>query len=142
MTTDQLQSIESTLELKLPEFYRRFMLAFPGELEHTTILVGSSPQTPAEWECLGTAQRLIETNQFVRDPEIEWLADGGPWPANKFAIGEDIGGDYFAIELIGGQEVFCYDHENGEFVVCAASLRVHADQVLDQYRAFDERKKR
>jgi SMI1-KNR4 cell-wall len=139
MTNGQLQSIESTLGLKLPDFYRTFMLAFPGDLEQTTIHIGSSPQTPAEWECLGTEQRLIEINQFVQDPEIEWLADGGPWPINKFAIGEDIGGDYFAIDLIGSQEVFCYDHENGEFVVCAASLQAHANQILDQYRAFNAR---
>jgi SMI1-KNR4 cell-wall len=138
MTADQLRDVEHELNLTLPKFYAAFMLEYPQDLNDTVIQIGDSPQIPADWEFIGSSERLIEVNRFVREPEVEWLEDGGPWPDDQFVIGEDIGGDYFSVNLSGTSEaVLMFDHETGGFEPCAASLSAHAQRVIAEYSRYN-----
>jgi hypothetical protein len=140
LTLTALQSLEATLGIKLPEFYTKFMQNYPSTLRDTTLYIGGSPQTPAQWEFASLVEKLLELNIFFRESEIEWT-EAGPWPT-LFVIGEDIGGDYFAISLADNtSEVFCFEHEDGRFVTRTPSLDDDAHQILQEYRNYNERQK-
>ncbi len=135
MTLDELRRVEKTLGLTLPFTYKAFMLEFPTALLETGYGSGNGGYIPAEWEFLGSAEQLIENNCFVRNEneEIEWMSDGSPWPADKFVIGLDIGGDYFAIDLSGEGGVFRYCHEDGSLEPLEPTLHDYMQRVLQNY---------
>jgi hypothetical protein len=153
MTLDHLHDVERELNVTLPAPYVAYMRSYPLVLNETVIYIGDSPQTPAQWEFIGTRERLIELNRYVREPGVEWLEDGSPWPDTHFAIGEDIGGDCFSIRLAGvgagvgadwdysaGKSVFTFDHETGRFEPRASSLEAYARQVLAEYARYQRRR--
>lgn len=88
MTEPDLSLIEQTLGIRLPEAYRRTMLAFPVPAcagNHDTEL----------WD---DASELIKLNQELRAGRsfVE------PWPAGYFALGTDAGGCTQALSLSDG----------------------------------------
>jgi hypothetical protein len=142
VTEDELRHLEQRFGITLPDPYKAFMLEFPTVLLETRILVGDQPQTPAQWEFLGSVERLLEVNRFVREePDIEWLEDGGAWPEDKFVIGEDIGGDYFALDLCADGAVLRFDHENGTLEPLEPTLQAYTTRVLREYAEYNQRRK-
>ena len=141
MTAQDVQLVEESLGLTLPAFYASFMLEYPAELSETVIRLGDSPESPSGWEILGAAHRVVAINRSVREPGVEWTADGGPWPGDQLAIGEDVGGDYFSVDLTGASRaVFRFDHETGAFEEFAPSLEVFAQVVVLQYMEYNRRR--
>ncbi len=85
MTADDLNRIEKELSIKLPESYRRFMLAFP-----VPAFAGNH-----ETELWDDADALIKQNLELR----KGITFVRPWPPRFFALGVDGGGSATAIDL-------------------------------------------
>ena len=119
MTKADLDRIESTLDLKLPAFYPRFMLDYPKWLPE------KQPEwaNVTEWEFANDADRVIHFNQYVRSCEPGWFFDDIPWPPHYFVIGSEAEQNWYFLDLAGGSEaVYLFHHEMGEVGQEAASL--------------------
>lgn len=119
MTDGDLDRIELALALKLPAFYRRFMLAYPAWLP------AKQPEWSdvERWELTNDAERVIRFNQTVRGAKPGEFFDDGPWPAQYFVIGSERGQNWFYLDLASGSEaVWMFHHEEGELRQEAAAL--------------------
>jgi len=119
MTDADLNRIESALGLKLPAFYRRFMLDYPQWL------VEKQP----DWsdvergELANDPERVIHFNQYVRGFEPGEFFDDRPWPPDYFVIGSEEEQNWYFLDLAGGSEaVLLFHHEQGEVRREAKSL--------------------
>lgn len=118
MTDVDLDRIESALALKLPAFYRRFMLDYPRWL----------PEKQPDWSDvekweLADPDRVIHFNRYVRSFEPAEFFDDGPWPAHYFVIGSERDQNWFFLDLASGSEaVLLFHHEEGEVRREAESL--------------------
>jgi hypothetical protein len=119
MTDADLDRIESALGLKVPAFYRRFMLDYPRWLP------GKQPawSDVARWELADDPDRVIRFNRYVRGFRPGELFHDGPWPEHYFVIGSERDQNWFFLDLAGGSEaVFLFHHEEGEVRREAESL--------------------
>jgi hypothetical protein len=119
MTDADLDRIEAALALKLPAFYRRFMLDYPRWLPE---------KQPAwsdveKWELADDPDRVIHFNRYVRGFGPGEFFDDGPWPSHYFVIGSEAEQNWFFLDLAGGSEaVFLFHHEEGKVRREAESL--------------------
>jgi len=86
MTEEDLQRIESALNVVLPPSYRHRMKCFPF-----AVLRGN-----AEHELWDDAEALIRLNLELREPKGE---DAVPWSSDFFALGRDSGGFVYAMNI-------------------------------------------
>lgn len=88
MTSEDLARIESSLEIRLPDAYRRVLQSFP-----LPAYAGNS-----DTDVWDDAERLIELNRELRS--------GGsfvkPWPTHFYALGREAGGCSQALDLRTG----------------------------------------
>ena len=85
MTDEDIQRIESSLDIVLPPVYRRTVVPFP--------IPALSGNTNTElWD---DPARLVALNREVRAGD-RWRK---PWPGHLFAVGELDGESYVAIDL-------------------------------------------
>ena len=119
MTNAELDRIESALGVKLPAFYRRFMLDYPRWL----------PEKQPDWsdvergELANEPNRVIHFNRYVRGFGPGEFFDDRPWPDHYFVIGSEEEQNWYFLDLEGGSEaVFLFHHEEGEVRREAESL--------------------
>src|SRR5262249_21743865 len=111
MTDADLDHIESALDLKLPVFYRRFMLNYPRWLA----------EKQPDWadvengELANDPERVIHFNRYVREAESGEFFDDRPWPPQYFVIGSEAEQNWYFLDVKSGSEaVFLYHHEMGD----------------------------
>jgi hypothetical protein len=128
MTDADLDRIESVLALKLPVFYREYMLHYPRWL------LDKQPkwmEPVTEWEFADDPDRVIQFNQYVRRCPPGEFFDDAPWPHRYFVIGSEAEQNWYALDLAGQTEtVHLYHHEDGEFLPVAGSLEGHAETLV------------
>ncbi|HYT89515.1 MAG TPA: SMI1/KNR4 family protein [Gemmataceae bacterium] len=119
MTDADLDRIEAALDLKLPAFYRRYMLSYPRWL----------PEKQPEWsdvaenEFADNPDRVIYFNQYVRDCKQGEFIDDMPWPRHYFVIGSEGEQNWYFLDLASGSEaVYLFQHDCGEVSQYARSL--------------------
>ncbi len=119
MTDADLDRIESALALKLPAFYRRFILGYPAWL----------PAKQPDWsdvakcELADDPERVIHFNQYVRGFGPDEFFDDEVWPPHYFVIGSEAEQNWYFLDLASGSEaVFLFHHEEGEVRREAESL--------------------
>jgi hypothetical protein len=119
MTDADLDRIESALDLKLPAFYREYMLNYPRWLPER------QPEWSdvTQWEFADEPDRVIHFNHLVRGSEPGEFFDDGPWPAHYFVIGSEAEQNWYFLDLKGGSEaVYLFHHEMGDVAEEARSL--------------------
>jgi hypothetical protein len=127
MTDADLDRIEAALDLKLPAFYRRYMLTYPRWL------ADKQPDWSdvTRWEFADDPDRVIHFNRYVRSFEPGEFFDDGPWPAHYFVIGSEREQNWYFLDLVGGsEEVFLFHHEMGDVAPVAATLSGFPDSLL------------
>ena len=135
MSPTELDEIEARFDLKLPADYREFLQAYPESLITTQRRVGSTEESPSERDLVNTSAALIQYNEHVRAPGVDWVRRGGPWPRSYFVIGDNQCGDYWCIDVDAGYSaVYWYDHERGIFERHHESVQDFADSVLEELR--------
>lgn len=139
MTEHDLQRIERVLEVSLPGYYYSIQLEYPSELLKLADLIkdddNSDPETPCDLELLNDLEIIIDMNKFVREPGHRYSKSGDPWPANYFLVGIDGCGNYYAIDLLKGDEspVFFWDHDTIEWDEAAPNIRDFIPLLIEQY---------
>ena len=96
LTKDQLSLLERTFVIRLPSFYRQFLLAYPCYLTEPTL----REESISDCEIVADYGRLIELNRSVRDPNL-WFFGEHPWPNQFLAIGMDVCGSHYFIDTTG-----------------------------------------
>jgi hypothetical protein len=135
MTVAELDRIESALNLKLPAFYRLYMLSYPRWMME----VQPSWSDVARWEFADDPDRVIHFNRHVREAEPEEFFDDGEWPKHYFVIGSEAGQNWYFLDLVTGSEaVYLYHHEMGDVRREAVSLAEFPD-VLRRWWSDVER---
>jgi hypothetical protein len=140
MKTWTLSSLESEFKIALPPEYRRFMESYPTELAGA--LYSNNPKMggPCNFELQIDLQRVVDLNHEIRDlwPESDY-ADT-PFPESYFLIGDDGGGNVFAIDTAKSADcvVFEFDHEVGNWNTRANSIQEFAEQLLGYAKQLRE----
>lgn len=125
--------LERKLGLVLPEPYIEILRRFP---EYVRGMKDSSGRPLSEYALLESADAVVELNERVRQSG-EWTPQGGPWPQKFLAIGEDMCGNYYAIDTArDGDQVFFFDHESGRWSLVAESVDAFADEQVRDEKAF------
>lgn len=131
MTREDLQQIEGTLQLSLPESYRDCMLNYPPALLSASFTIANDSDSYTERACemefVNSADALIALNRGMRPPD---------WPATYLVIGHNGCGDVYGIDTsatdpavyIGGPHSGEYDDPE-----IAPSLQHFADWVIHSY---------
>jgi hypothetical protein len=137
MKATDLEAIEQALGFPLPDFYKRFMLAYPPSL------LRAKParwEPITEWEFADNPARVIEMNRYVREQEDGYFVEEGPWPEKYFVIGEEEGGagNYYAIDRLSGDEtVHMFNHADGQIApLFTKSLEEFRDWMMEYFAQF------
>lgn len=94
MTKEDISYIESQLRVELPEHYVHFLLHYPDDLAGLAY---------HEEYVIDDPYYLIRLNSMFSRSGV---------PAPFFAIGHNLGGDYYFIKLSGSETtVYYFDHE-------------------------------
>jgi hypothetical protein len=114
---------EPSYRSKLPAAYRDLLASYPKELAATA----------GEWELLANLEDAIELNRKMRRlwPHSDYRKR--PIADSYFLIGQDGGGDLYAIDLALGNStpVLEFDHERAKWRPRAASLSDFVKQLKD-----------
>lgn len=127
MTDADLDRIESALDLKLPAFYRRFVLNYPQHL------ADEQPEWSdiEKWELANDPDRVIHFNQYVRDARPGEFFDDRAWPTHYFVIGSEQEQNWYFLDLQSESEVvYLFHHEMGDVAQEAPSLAAFPDSLL------------
>src|SRR5262245_50982970 len=111
MTEADLDRIESALNLKLPPFYRSYMLDYPQWLPE------KQPEWSdvASWEFANDPDRVIHFNRYVREAAPGEFFDDKPWPPHYFVIGSEAEQNWYFLNLASGSEaVYLFHHDMGD----------------------------
>jgi hypothetical protein len=119
MNHEDVARIESSLDIELPDDYRRLLVAFP-------LPAYAGNVDTAFWD---DADRLIQYNRELR----KGGAGIKPWPVHFYALGRDEGGCAQAIDLRNG-ELWWMDHCHVE---AAGSYR-HEEPLKEWAAAYFE----
>jgi hypothetical protein len=131
MTDADLDRIEATLALKLPAFYRSYMLNYPRWL------LEQQPKwsNVTQWEFADDADRVIHFNQDVRSRPSGEVFDDKPWPPDYYLIGSEQDQNWYFLDLASGSDaVYLYHHEMGDVAQQAATLAEFPDALLRWWR--------
>jgi hypothetical protein len=127
MTSSDFDRIEAALDLKLPPFYRTYMLNYPRWLAER------QPEWSdvEHWEFANDPERLIHFNEYVRGLEPGEFFDDGPWPVHYFVIGSEGEQNWYFLDLARCSEaVYLFHHEMGDVAEEAPSLSKFPDALL------------
>jgi len=130
MTNTELDRIESALDVKLPAFYRQYMLNYPLWLtekqpEWSDVAMG---------EFANDADRIIEFNRYVRGAGPDEFFDDRTWPLHYFVIGSECEQNWYFLDLASGSEtVYLFQHEMGDVAPAAESLAKFPDALLQSW---------
>jgi hypothetical protein len=128
MTNADLDRIEVALDLKLPGFYRRYMLNYPRWLAE------KQPEwsNVTEWEFADDPDQVIRFNQYVRGCQPDEFFDDEPWPPHYFVIGSEAEQNWYFLDLAGSSEaVYLFHHEMGEVREEAKSLSEFPNALVE-----------
>jgi hypothetical protein len=137
MTASDFENIEKALGFPLPEHYKRFMLNYPPEL----LQAKPADWDPiTDWEFADNPRRIVQMNQYVRKQPPGHFVDDGPWPERFFVIGEEEGGNYYAIDRSGEDErVWMCHHEDGQLApMFTQTLEEFSEWLIDYFWQFKE----
>ena len=130
MTIEDLARIEAELQLRLPADYRALMLAYPLFLRNACY---NSPVGARASDALLFADpdRVIDRNRGWRDDDfLLGEDDTEPRPDRHLIIGEDCGGNCWAVKLNSDDRaVWYFDHVDGSLERSAASCLEHVDHI-------------
>ena len=135
MTDADLDRIESALDLKLPTFYRRFMLNYPQCLPE------KQPEWSdvEKWEFTNDADRVIHFNRYVRGFGPGEFFDDEAWPPHYFVIGSEAEQNWFFLDLASGSEaIYLFHHEEGEVRQEAESLSNFPAALIDWWENVEQ----
>lgn len=108
MTETDVDRIESSLAVTLPDEYRRLLMEFPSDLS-------------ADWarhEIFCSADWIIKQTQSTRLGAIKRR-----WPTHMIVIGDSGCGDFYCLDLSDRPaSVVCWDHEKRRFEFMASSI--------------------
>jgi len=117
MTTLDIENIEKSLDILLPEYYKKFMFNYPLDFAN---------ESTADYELISYPEKLIEEN--INAYKDLW---GKQLNKQYFIIGENGCGDYFLIDLDQDNGVFSFFHDNQSFYIVANSLIEYALKIPD-----------
>lgn len=137
MTTEILEHLKSLCGASVPDFYLRFLAAYPAALKSATRALDESDSEGmvSDVELLADLSSVLELN-------LESRADSVPepdgfeffWPEQFLVIGETGGGDYYCIDVEGEVDgVMQYDHQNVGFEVVADSLDEFVEMLVETF---------
>lgn len=118
MDVNEINRIESALEVRLPAYYVELVTNYPKEL------LGTEAQ---DFGLLDNPDVIIEENRSVR------LGDfyGGKWPANLLVIGINGCGDYYVTKLNDDKfSTGFFDHETPAFFPHSTSRSEFIEKLL------------
>jgi hypothetical protein len=128
VTKQQLDLIESQLKLKLPKFYRQFMLRFPVSLVYG---LSAKNRRVDSWALTNLPSRIIKLNRSVRRRGRTF--DGEPWPHGFIVIGcREKHGYYLLNSFTGRPEVLEMGEEDGKGSVVANSLAEFVQLIAEK----------
>ncbi|MGV3534056.1 MAG: SMI1/KNR4 family protein [Chthoniobacteraceae bacterium] len=134
LTKDQLSQLERTFGVRLPLFYRQFLLAYPCRLAEPKL----RRESISDCEIIADYGRLIELNGSVRDPNL-WFFGEHPWPNHFLAIGMDVYGCHYFIDTSGEHPgILFQDNDSWDIERKAESLDEFARQIEDSIAATYE----
>lgn len=134
MTSTDLARIESTLVIKLPEFYRVCMLDYPRWL----LAKQPSWSDVTKWEFADDADRVIKFNQYVRGCSPGEFFDDKTWPLDYFVIGSEAEQNWYFLDLASESEgVYLYHHEMGDVHQEPRSLSAFPDSLLSWWQGVE-----
>lgn len=140
MTDGDLDSIERSLGFPLPDFYRRFMAAYPRWLLDRQP-AWLNPVT--EWDFTDNPERVIEFNRFVRAQEPGWFFDDIRWPDNYLVIGSEYDQNYYLVDRLSGSEtVYRWSHEDGRLEAVAGTLPEFRDNLCEWFEEWKKEAER
>ena len=126
LTQDDLSQIEQELNIKLPEFYKSFLLNYPDELVYYNRSRLGRKERFFELELLNDKNALIQNYRY-----FEVFEQPKYWP-----IGSDGIGNYYIIKLSGrSKKVYIIDHEtdpDDSITVCTDSIEQFIIELLKQ----------
>ena len=127
MTDADLDRIETVLDLKLPAFYRNFMVNYPRWLPE----MQPAWSNVIQWEFADDPDQVIYFNQYVRGCGLGEFFDDRPWPPHYFVIGSEAEQNWYFLDLAGGSEaVYLFHHEMGDVRQEARSLGEFPDSLV------------
>ena len=134
LTEDQLSQLERTFGVRLPLFYRQFLLGYPCRLTEPTL----RGESISDCEIVADYGRLIELNRSVRDPNL-WFFGEHPWPNHFLAIGMDVCGCHYFIDTTGEHPgILFQDNYSWDIERKAESLDEFARNIEDGIAATYE----
>jgi hypothetical protein len=138
MNDKDLTTVREQFGLALPAHYVLFMRHYPIELETTKLNLGWCQEPISERYILKSFEKILDLNQRVRAPGLQWLADGQGWPNRFFVIGDDQCGNFYCLDTQGDSTaVYFYDHELAQFSVEALNLEEFKLQMIQQTLDFN-----
>lgn len=131
MTDADLNRIEAALHLKLPDFYRQFMLHYPRWLPE------QQPEWSdvTRWELADDPEQVIRFNEYVRGCPPDEFFDDMTWPKHYFVIGSERDQNWYFLDMASGSEaVYLFHHEMGDVAQESPSLAEFPDALLRWWR--------
>lgn len=135
MQDDGIRYIEQCLRVRLPEFYKAFLLTPPGELiEGGRRLSRERGEKRLLFALATDSQDIVQVNQDFRGAlDSAGEADAKGLAVKYFAIGQEEGYPNYYVIDVGGRAkgVFHYDHEQGYCEPCYASLEKFVAELME-----------
>jgi len=123
MTESDISKIESSLNVKLPEFYRRTMLSYPFPVDSFA----------EEFLLTNDTESVLESNQHPS----EYEGIGRP-----FLVGSDGGEEIYFVDLaVNSSQVFTYEMETGKHVEKAKDWGEYLSQIESDLKEIEDDEK-
>jgi hypothetical protein len=140
MIAEEVETLETTFGVTLPDRYVELLLEYPEDLVATKTDLGWKQESIADRQLLNDATKLCKLNEFVRCPGTPWTDDDGPWPNRFFAIGDNECGDYWAVDTSDpNSPVYFYDHDRGTFARQFGSAQEFGTWLVGHVREWNAR---
>ncbi|HEX3044900.1 MAG TPA: SMI1/KNR4 family protein [Bacillota bacterium] len=129
MHKEDVHIIETTLKVRLPDYYKDFLLNYPYKLTRVGLELESDDIfSPESSDLLNDPGKLIEVNKDLQD-SIQY------WENDNIIIGIDWCGDFFFLDLsVPLSPVYYYDHETDDSTVFMDTLELFVDYVYEIFR--------
>jgi hypothetical protein len=140
---EDFATIESALNIILPNHYREFMRNYPAALAEARLDLGHEQRSPEDTYLLNHPGAVIEANQSVHEPGLMMVnGETEPWPDKYLIIGKDGSGNSWCITKGNrSKSVWFFDHEEGYFSRQSRSLQDYAEYTLrfiEEFNAPDD----
>jgi hypothetical protein len=116
MNTEDLQTIEQELSIRLPEYYKQYMLDYPLD----------SLSEFEDYDFFSDSGKLITENKHSYNGFY-----GKPVNKKYFRIGNNGLGNYYFIDLEKDGGVICYFRTDQSFYLIANSLSEYENKLKD-----------